>query len=236
MHIDDYYTEHNGKISFSRQQASDFAKQVANDFNPIHDPDAKRFCVPGDLLFSVALAKIGLSQNMRVSFADMVTDGIGLNFPQASTGELDVTDDNGKTYLKLACRGKTTHDPQLIANLTRQYVEFSGETFPHILVPLWRQHQVMINPTRPLVIYESMAIDLDTLDFQSLSLEIAETRLDVQGKRGNVTLAFCLKSGDTQVGRGEKRMVLSGLRPFDEAAVDGVVDFYNDRKVRFGTR
>ena len=47
------YVQGNGEyFSFTRKQASDFAKQVASDFNPIHDEDAKRFCVPGDLLFS----------------------------------------------------------------------------------------------------------------------------------------------------------------------------------------
>ena len=234
MQINNYYTENNGKISFSREQASEFAKQVANDFNPIHDPDAKRFCVPGDLLFSIALTKIGLSRRMQVSFADMVTDGVDLTFPAGplgeNGGEFNISDDSDKTYLKLACSGENTQDAQLVENLTRQYVEFSGTAFPHILVPLWQQHDVMINPARPLVIYESMVIELDTLDLPSLTLEATESTLDVQGKRGNVTLNFCFKSGDRVVGRGEKRMVLSGLRAFDQEAVDGVVDFYNARK------
>ena len=55
MQLDEYYSDGNGHIAISREQASDFAKGVAGDFNPIHDVDAKRFCVPGDLLFSLAL-------------------------------------------------------------------------------------------------------------------------------------------------------------------------------------
>lgn len=238
MQIAHFYSEQNGKISFTRQQASDFAKQVANDFNPIHDTDAKRFCVPGDLLFSVALSKIGLSQRMQVTFADMVTDGIDLTFPQAAEAvdgdkAFSIDDDNGKTYLKIERSGETTQDTRLIQDLTQRYVEFSGQTFPHILVPLWQQHNVMINPARPLVIYESMSIDLDNLDFTAPQLEVTESSLDVQGKRGNVTLAFCLRANGQVVGRGEKKMVLSGLREFDQAAVDGVVEYYNDRKQQF---
>lgn len=233
MQIDNFYSEKDDKISFTRQQASDFAKQVADDFNPLHDTDAKRFCVPGDLLFAVALSKIGLSQKMHVAFADMVTDGIDLNFPTDNSAEFNIADDNGKTYLKIQRDGDLTTKAQLIEDLTRSYVEFSGKTFPHILVPLWQQHNVMINPARPLVIYESMAIDLDSLDIQNPKLEISDTSLEVRGKRGNVTLAFCLKSGEEIVGRGEKKMVLSGLREFDQQAVDGVVDFYNQRKKDF---
>ena len=75
-----YCTLEESGFSFTRVQASSFAKQVADDFNPIHDTDAKRFCVPGDLLFSVALAQLGLSQEIRVRFDGMVTEGIPISF------------------------------------------------------------------------------------------------------------------------------------------------------------
>ena len=65
MFLNDYFTESNDDIVISAQQASRFAKEVAGDFNPIHNLDAKRFCVPGDLLFSLVLAKYGLSQHME---------------------------------------------------------------------------------------------------------------------------------------------------------------------------
>ena len=55
MFLQNYYSEENKKIHFSRQQASRFAKEIAGDFNPIHDPEAKRFCVPGDLLFALVM-------------------------------------------------------------------------------------------------------------------------------------------------------------------------------------
>ena len=49
------YQESEGKVSVTREQASRFAKSIADDCNPLHDIDAKRFCVPGDLLFSMVL-------------------------------------------------------------------------------------------------------------------------------------------------------------------------------------
>ena len=45
MFIDQYYSEQDGTISFTREQGSEFAKRVADDFNPLHDADAKRFCI-----------------------------------------------------------------------------------------------------------------------------------------------------------------------------------------------
>lgn len=232
MQIDNYYTRNaNGTLSFTREQASHFARDVADDFNPIHDVDAKRFCVPGDLLFAVTLSRIGLSQKMQVSFADMVTQGVELNIPEAQTDTLSVTDQQEKNYLTIACQGNHTSNKLQIEGLTKAYVEFSGKTFPHILVPLWAEQGVMINPDRPLVIYESMSIDLDHFDFQTLSLKLANTHLDVNGKRGNVTLGFTLFNNDQQVGRGEKKMVLSGLRPYEQGAIDGLIDFYNNRKI-----
>lgn len=231
MQINSYFTRNpDGTLSFTRTQASDFARHVANDYNPIHDVDAKRFCVPGDLLFAVTLARIGLCQKMQVTFADMVTDGLELQFPDARAAAFTITDQNQKNYLTIACQGDHCDTPARIENLTRAYVEFSGKTFPHILVPLWQAQGVMINPERPLVIYESMAIDLDHFDFSDLRLELSETALEVNGKRGNVTLGFTLWCGARQVGRGEKRMLLSGLREYEQGAVDGLVDFYNNRK------
>jgi len=78
----------------------------------------------------------------------------------------------------------------------------------------------MINPERPLVIYESMAINMDRLDIKNPELELAKSTFDVNGKRGSVCLEFNLKSGEEIVGTGKKKMVLSGLRAFDQDSID----------------
>ncbi|MGL6055276.1 MAG: DUF3581 family protein, partial [Vibrio metschnikovii] len=79
MLLKPYFSSAEHQFQFTRQQASHFAKKVAGDFNPIHDEDSKRFCVPGDLLFAVLLKKNGISQKMRFTFSGMVSDGIALH-------------------------------------------------------------------------------------------------------------------------------------------------------------
>jgi Protein of unknown function (DUF3581) len=226
MQLDNYYSQDNGHIVFTRQQASDFAKSVAGDFNPIHDISAKRFCVPGDLLFSLSLQRYGLSQHMRIQFAGMVADGTPLVFPDSDDPQVDITDTAGKAYLNLERSGNTSHNTEQINALTRCYVQFSGHTFPHILVPLMADHKLMINPDRPLVIYESMSISLDNLDFVTPELELQNAELNIQGKRGDALLSFNVKSNGTDIGRGEKTMLLSGLRPFDQEKIDALVADY----------
>ncbi|MDH5302281.1 MAG: DUF3581 domain-containing protein [Gammaproteobacteria bacterium] len=230
MLLENYYSEHADGIHFSRQQASSFAKDMAGDFNPIHDHDAKRFCVPGDLLFSLVLNKYGLSQNMRFVFQGMVSEESTIILPDTNGDEFSISDSRGKDYLSVARHGERTLDPQTIANLTSAYVAFSGQTFPHILVPLMANHQVMINPDRPLVIYESMVIQLDRLDFTKPSLELSQATLAVDGKRGDAQLKFQLLCNGNVVGSGEKNMVLSGLREYDEEKLQQLVDLYNSRK------
>lgn len=232
MLIDQYYTASNGKISFTREQGSNFAKQVADDFNPIHDPDARRFCIPGDLLFAIILRKYGLSQHMEFGFTGMVVDGIELVLPEPAA-ELAINDTAGKQYLTIRRTGENTGEPSLIDNLTRGYVEYSGHTFPHILVPLLAEQNVMINPERPMVMYESMTIDLDRLDIEAPRLEIDRNVLAINGKRGEVELAFNLVESGEVVGRGRKRIILSGLREYDGAVMDGVVASINQRKADF---
>lgn len=233
MFIDNYYSADSDGVRFSRQQASDFAKDVAGDFNPIHDPDAKRFCVPGDLLFAMLLARAGISQRMHISFSGMVVDGISLGISDPAAELITLSDSSGKQYLTVERGGDTSRDEGLISGLVRNYVEFSGQTFPHILVPLLAAQQVMINPDRPLVIYESMAIDLSSLDISAPTLELTAPLLELNGKRGKVSLEFDMKAGGATVGTGRKTLLISGLLPYDEQATARLVDDYTGRKEQF---
>ncbi|NQX87099.1 MAG: DUF3581 family protein [Halioglobus sp.] len=229
MIIDQYYNQLQDSVSFTREQASTFAKNMAQDFNPLHDVDAKRFCVPGDLLFSVILARYGISRHMAFVFSGMVVDGIELLLPQPSE-ELQLRDRDGREYLSVKRSGDTSDDAALIQNVTQSYVEFSGQTFPHILVPLLTEKSVMINPDRPIVIYASMVIDLDRLDIERVVLERDYNQLEVNGKRGSVELAFNLCAENEVVGRGRKHIVLSGLREFDEKANLDALARYDERR------
>jgi len=232
MLIDRYYTANNGTISFSREQGSNFAKQVADDFNPIHDIDARRFCIPGDLLFAIILTRYGLSQHMEFTFTGMVVDGIELVLPEPAP-RMSINDTQGRQYLTVHSAGDMTRDTLLIDQLTRNYVEFSGHTFPHILVPLLATENVMINPDRPMVMYESMTIDLDRLDIHLPSLEMDHSEVAINGKRGEVQMAFNLVDSGNVVGRGRKRMILSGLRQYEQQAMDAITADLNQRRLNF---
>ena len=230
MNIDRYCTLDGARLSFTREQASEFAKSVAGDFNTIHDIDSKRFCVPGDLLFTVIIHHYGLRQVMSFSFSGMVGDDVTLILPEVESREISIYDENDKKYLDVSTNGALSRDPQLIDSLTRAYVEFSGHTFPHVLVPLMKANNVMINPERPLVIYDHMRISLDTLDIDSVELSLADNIFRLYGKRGDVALNYDLRCNGEIVGKGQKKMVLSGLREYDPARIDNLVASYTARK------
>jgi hypothetical protein len=236
MKITDYFSEDADGIQFSRQQSSDFAKQVADDFNPIHNPDSKRFCVPGDLLFAVVLHRYGLCEHMHFNFSGLVADGIALQFPETGAGNVSITDRNGKEYLNFSRSGNCSSEPELIRDLTQSYVAFSGHNFQHVLVPLMQEQGVMINPDRPLVIYESMSVDLERLDVTSPQLKLEKSSLEVTGKRGNVRMDFRLTSDQGDFGVGAKTMILSGLRPADPAILQGLLDDYMGYKTAYSQK
>tara|TARA_R110000764_G_scaffold44074_3_gene99119 strand:- start:12972 stop:13685 length:714 start_codon:yes stop_codon:yes gene_type:complete len=236
MFLENYCQITDDKISFTRQQASDFAKQIADDFNPLHDIQAKRFCVPGDLLFSLILERAGLHQEMSFKFSGMVTDATKLTIPTEITTAASIVDDNQKEYLNMSVSGDYTKSSKTITALTRAYVEFSGHTFPHILVELMKECQVMINPTRPMIMYESMSIHLDNLDFEEVTLKLSSTTLDIDGKRGNACLSFDLVSKGQVIGNGKKFMLLSGLRDYCQETIDNIVTQYNDTKAQYLTQ
>lgn len=230
MNLEKYCRLEGSRLSFTRQQASDFAKTVAGDFNPIHDVDSKRFCVPGDLLFSVIIHHYGLRQTMGFSFSGMVGEDDTLILPEVNAREISIYDENDKKYLDVSSNGAHSRNAQLIDSLTRNYVEFSGDTFPNVLVPLMQENNVMINTERPLVIYDHMRISLDTLDIGSVDLTLTDKIFRLYGKRGDVALNFDLRCNGDTVGRGQKKIVLSGLREYQQDKIDELVRLYNERK------
>jgi len=230
MKLQQFYNIEHQQVNVSRQQASAFAKSIAGDFNPLHDVDAKRFCVPGDLLFALTLSELGLSQSMQFSFDSMVTDQTQINLPNNLLADFSLQDQNGKSQMSVRSSGEQTADVTFITKLVEQYVQFSGRTFPDILVELMQQNGVMINPTRPLVIYKDMAIEIDTFSEGDLALEFSGASMNVDGKKGSVMLDFDISVDGKKVGSGTKSMVVSGLRPYDQESIDKVVADYNASK------
>ncbi len=233
MFIKQFYSDNAGSIRITPQQASRFAKEIAGDFNPIHDPDAKRFCVPGDLLFSLVLAKYGISQQMCFRFSGMVGRGVTLQFPDSDAARLDIRDDVGKSYLRVERDGVTKMDKPLTEALIRTYVSFSGQNFPDIMVDLMARHRVMINPDRPLVIYDTMSFELEHLDFSHPLLELSDSTLEVNGKRGEIRLSFLIKAAGEAVGSGFKKILLSGLRDYNHDQLQRLSEDYLSRKAAY---
>lgn len=227
MFLDRFYSVQDGRILITAHQASHFAKEVAGDFNPIHDPGARRFCVPGDLLFALVLSRFGLSGNMTFNFRNLLGAEVPLEFREAIGGNIEVCDETGKVYLEVARSGEQTNDAQVINEFTRCYVAASGKNFPHTLKPLMEAHGVMFNPDRPVVMYESMSLQLNRLDNPEPELELSNADLEVAGKRGNVTLEYRLLSAGKPVGDVAKRLVLGGLRDYCPDTMAGIIEeFY----------
>lgn len=233
MLVSAFIQRHQDYIQFTREQASRFAKTIADDFNPLHDVTAKRFCVPGDLLFSTAIAQAGVYQNMTFEFDGMVTEQNQLQFPTTLAQNAKVIDQQNKALLTIHADGNNTQNQDFINGLTQAYVGFSGQTFPHILVELMQQHQVMINPQRPMIMYQSMSVEFTELSCQQLTLEYAGADFELEGKRANVTLNFIFKDQQKIIGTGKKRMLLSGLRDYDQQVIDQIVADYNQAKKQY---
>ncbi len=233
MFLAPYFTRTEKSWQFSREQASHFAKKVAGDFNPIHDEDAKRFCVPGDLMFAMVLANHGLHKKMQFTFSGMVTEKHQIHMAEKATGQLDLIDTAGKEYLHVNFEGEATLNPDQIEQITRKYVRFSGMNFPHIMVPLMESAQSMINPDRPLVIYESMEIEFDTFDFSQPDVTLTQSDINVDGKRGTVILGFSFSENGVEIGHGRKTLRMSGLKPYCAETIDELVNVFNTRKAQY---
>ncbi len=233
MNITQYVRQQGDEFRFGEQQSSEFAKAVAGDFNPIHDVGSKRFCVPGDLLFSVMLHRYGVHARTHVQFTGMLSADVALVLPERLTDPLHANDARGRSCMVMFARGGVSRDDAFIAALAEAYVQFSGKTFPDILVGLMRDTGVMINPQRPLVIYRDMALEVDRFGGTEISLVLADAQLAMTGKKGLARLKFTILAAGEPIGCGEKNLVLSGLRDYDEAAMATVVDDYAQRRLNY---
>ncbi|OED37951.1 hypothetical protein AB833_22010 [Chromatiales bacterium (ex Bugula neritina AB1)] len=229
MNIEDYYTEEGEFIFFDRPQSSAFAKNFAGDFNPIHNIDARRFCVPGDLLFSVILHKYGLAEFMRFRFINMVDSHVRLG-SSVSDGQITMCDTSGKEFMVVERSGQETRNVEITRLLVAAYVQFSGQTFPYLLVDLMRRTGLMINRARPLVFYKSMELKLDTLDVSDIRLQFVDSTMEPDGKKADVSLNFTILDGEKPIGNGAKKMVLGGLREFSQEEVSLLVSDYQEIK------
>ncbi len=233
LDINQFVTLNDDGMRFTQAQANEFAKDVAGDFNPIHDIGAKRFCVPGDLLFTVLLHRYGLFENITLELNAMLSADVQVPLPSALSGNDDILDASDRHLLTLATAGDVTQDKQLVNSVAEEYVRFSGKTFPDILVELMRNEGVMINPGRPLVIYKSMSLHMDDLSADSVKLELKDTSMEVEGKKANALLRFSISASGKVVGHGEKHMILSGLREYDETVMQSVVEQYAEWKTQY---
>ncbi|MBV1911671.1 MAG: DUF3581 domain-containing protein [Kangiellaceae bacterium] len=226
MFTEDFYTYSDETYLFSRQQGSDFAKRIAGDFNPLHDTDNSRFCVPGDLLFSVILSKYGVSKNMSFDFQGMIAGDMPIKLIE-SNGRLNAVNEKQKNVISVEKAGEVETDQDFVEGLIRSYVAFSGKTFPHIIIELMKKEGSMINTRRPMVIYDQMKLSFTQFSKQAPVVELKDCDFEVTGKRGMVTMNFDIRAENRSIGSGEKQIIMSGLRPYLQPEIDYLVDAYN---------
>lgn len=233
MFLNEFYSQKDSSFRFTQQQASRFAKTVANDYNKIHDVDNKRFCVPGDLLFAVSLVKFGLSETMKIDFTGMVKNDTDLVFSPLLDNKTEILNPEQKSFMELELGGQSSHDENIISKIIKEYVQFSGKNFPDIMVPLMRSKDLMFNPARALIMYKSMQISMTRVEVNRIELKFDEAIIEVQGKRASVTFKFDFYEGDEKVGTGQKEMILSGLIPYEESVMAGVIADYQSAKTKY---
>ena len=229
-----YYRCEQDTVVVSAQQGSGFAKDIAGDHNPIHDVDAPRFCVPGDLLFALIVEHYGLARHMTLTFRGMLRADTPLRFPTAPEAAFSIADAAGRDYVGVELGPRMPAPPAVQRGVIEAYVACSGQTFPDLLQPLLEAHQVMFNPDRPLVVYNSMALAFDGPLTATPSLSLTQTHLEVTGKRGDAQFDFDILENGQQIGRCWKKMVVSGLRAYSSADMGAVVARYQARRAAAG--
>ncbi|HEY5715674.1 MAG TPA: DUF3581 family protein, partial [Psychromonas sp.] len=103
-----------------------------------------------------------------------------------------------------------------------------------LLMPLMKKHNVMFNPARPLVMYNSMSFEFDNLSLDNpVNVKLADTYFEVEPKRANNFLHFDIADGERAIGRGIKKLVIAGLKPYEHDLITAFSDAYEARRAAF---
>ena len=96
-----------------------------------------------------------------------------------------------------------------------------------------KQHGKMINTSRPLIIYQSMSFQFEETATTQIDLTLDKSQLDIEGKRGRALFTFTLCSAGQTIGHGEKKLILSGLRDYQEDVMEQLTNDYLDKKKQY---
>ena len=101
-------------------------------------------------------------------------------------------------------------------------------------MPLMKKNKVMFNPARPLVMYNSMSFEFEKLSLENpLNVKLADAYFEVQPKRADNFLHFEISDGEKVIGRGIKKLVVAGLKPYDDESITAFSDAYEARRANF---
>lgn len=231
--LERFYHRDGNRLWVTAEQGSGFAKQVAGDHNPLHDADAPRFCVPGDLLFALIVERYGLAQRFALSFRGMLRAGTPLVLPaRDDQPAFMITGEDAREYVAVTHESPLADDAGGRDALVRAYVACSGETFPDRLCPLLADAGVMFNPKRPFLVYDSMHLNLERAPGDGVAVTPQAPSLTLDGKRADVQFNYRIEDAHGAIGEAGKRMVVSGLRDYDAATMDRVISAYQARRAR----
>ncbi|MBK6511568.1 MAG: DUF3581 family protein, partial [Haliea sp.] len=144
MIIDQFYSEPNRRVFLTaRAEGGNFAEQMANDFNPLHDADAKRSaspatcCLPSSLQITASASTAVHFPNGNCRRGTGITGALGwVTHPTIPTGAVSTGQTRGRP---------DAHADSLIRNLTQATINFLARPSPQILVPLLAEQRVTIH-------------------------------------------------------------------------------------------
>jgi len=169
---------------------------------------------------------------MTFDFQGMVSGGMPIQFTE-SDKSIAAKNDKDKQVLHVSRDGDITQNSIFVEGLIRAYVAFSGETFPHTIIKLMKEEGMMINTRKPMVIYDQMTLSFERFSESAPQVELQNCHFDVNGKRGMVVMDFDLLADNESIGSGQKQIIMSGLRPYEQSGIDYLVDTYNAGKAAF---
>lgn len=219
MDISEYYDCIDGEIHFNDLKASQFAKNVSNDQNPIHDHDNKNYCIPGDLIFSMCADVLGLGSETDLYLHHPIGKNSSILIKEAKDGFYLGRDQSGIKIFTYRKNGETT-DICDTGNFLNCFARVTETLFEDAIHPQLKQKGLMINPSSPSVVLTSISIRKSENSKPVHKIKPDESVATGNVKRAKVTAKYTMNDlYDNSIGEARKTLFISGLREYCVASM-----------------
>ena len=204
-------------VGISNNNVSKFAKEICNDFNPIHSNKKSKPIVPGDLFVVLFLLSNGLYKRTIIEFKK-----ISYPIQKFIITKSSILNSKNESVVNFTLKDDIVADSNSIflSGFLREFCKISGTIFAQELEPIFIKYRKMPNPQKPRMLYESTQINLDkeiiNLKVDFVQIKFLEPNVIILENQATVNFQILVLQSGRTIGLITKTLFCTNLEEYTQ--------------------